>query len=91
MFVITERIVSVELVGVVVIEFVGVPKVVATGGQEGLFLVTHLPDLQNYFARRENYETAIKENHETDGRDETEGTDGRDETDVGDETDGREN
>ena len=85
MFIIVGRIVSVELVGVVVVEFVGVPMVVATVGREGLSLVTHLPDLQNYFARRENYETAIKENHETDGRDETEGTDGRDKTD------GREN
>ena len=45
--------------------------VVATGEWEGLFLVTHLPDLQNHFARRGNYETAIRENHETNGRDET--------------------
>ena len=57
MFIIVGRIVSVELVGVVVVEFVGVPMVVATGGREGLFLVTHLPDLQKYFDQHETDET----------------------------------
>ena len=50
-------IVSVELVGVGVVEFIGVPMLVPTGGLEGSFLATHLPDLQKYFDQHETDET----------------------------------
>ena len=53
MFGIIKRIVSVELVGVGVVEFIGVPMVAATGDWEGSSLATHLPDLQKYFDKHE--------------------------------------
>ena len=52
-FGIIEMIVSVELVGVGVVEFIGVPMLVPTGGLEGSFLATHLPDLQKYLDQHE--------------------------------------
>ena len=48
LFGIIEIIVSVELVGVGVVEFIGVSMLVPTGGWEGSFLGTHLPALQKY-------------------------------------------
>ena len=48
LFGIIEIIVSVELVGVGVVEFIGVSMLVPTGDWEGSFLGTHLPDLQKY-------------------------------------------
>ena len=49
-------IVSVELVGVGVVEFIGVP-ILVTGDWEGSFLGTHLPDLHKYFDQHETDET----------------------------------
>ena len=75
-------IVSVELVGVGVVEFIGVPMLVPTGGLEGSFLATHLPDLQKYFDQHETeggrimkqpegiiIKTDERENYETARRD----------------------
>ena len=57
LFGIIEMIVSVELVGVGVVEFIGVPMLVPTGDWEGSFLGTHLPDLHKYFDQHEPDET----------------------------------